>query len=286
MLNKPLNQVQGAAAGAIATLKIQPEDLTLVGVKLALSGTTFNKTHIDRVRVKVGARVIWDLTYAQLNKMNNYKTNGDSPRILYLDFCERDQALFPLKQVGGLDLQALLLVGEVYIEIYINGSAVAPVIQASGYFERPQNNPLILKYLGYPFTNPTAGRFTLPLNIRGAFMKRVWLHYTGTDFTGTTNGNIERVEIKKNGIVIYDQSCLDARFDQIQFKKVPQSNCFVIDFMVDNNADAYVATVRTENTQSGRVTLFDSFEFNVYLKDAGGATVTAVAELLDTPTNM
>jgi hypothetical protein len=44
--------------------------------------------------------------------------------------------------------------------------------------------------------------------------------------------------------------------------------------------------MRTENTPSGRVTLFDSFEFNVYLKDAGGATVTAVAELLDTPTNM
>ena len=86
MYNKPLQQPVGVAAGSIATIRIPAEEFTLVGVKLALSGTTFDKTKIDRVRVKVGPRVIWDLTYAQLNAINNYKNGADNLKYLLLDF--------------------------------------------------------------------------------------------------------------------------------------------------------------------------------------------------------
>lgn len=282
MFNKPLNQFVGVAAGQMASLRISPEDFTLVGIKLALSGTTFDKSKIDRVRIKIGAKVIWDLTYAQLNKINNYKNGADSLKYLYIDFVERDQAIFPVKEVGGLDLMSLLPVGEVYVEVYVNAGAVAPKIDATGYFERTQNNPFVLKFLPFSFTQSASGRFTLPLQFRGSLLKRVWLHYNGTDWTGTTNGNVSRMEVKKNGLVIFDQTCLDNRFDQSNNKKVPQSGLYVVDFLVDNNHDAHVQTIR--NTQSGQV--FDAFEFNAYLTDAGGATVTAIAEVLDTPTNL
>ena len=282
MFNKPLQQVVGVAPGAIATLRIAPEAFTLVGIKLALSGTTFDKTKIDRVRVKVGSRVIWDLTYAQLNAMNNYKNGQDNLKFLLLDFTERDQAVFPVKEVGGLDLMALLPVGEVYLELYINAGAVAPVVTATGYFEQSQNNPWVLKYLPFSFTQSAAGKFTLPLQFKGAMMKRIWLQYTGTNFTGTTNGNVSRLEAKKNGLVFHDEMCQDVRFIQGQFKKVPQANFYVADFLVDNNHDAHIATMR--NTPQGLV--YDSFEFNAYLTDAGGATVNAIVEVLDTPTNL
>jgi hypothetical protein len=282
MFNKPLQQAVGVAPGAIATIRVPAEEFTLVGVKLALSGTTFDKTKIDRIRVKVGPRVIWDLTYDQVNKINNYKNQADNLKYLKLDFTERDQAIFPVKEVGGLDLMTLLPVGEVFIEIYINAAAVAPVINATGYFEQRQGNPWVLKFLSFPFTQAAAGKFTLPLSFRGALVKRVWLHYTGTNFTASTNGNINRVEVKKNGLVMFDQPDIDNRFDQTDNKKVPQANCFVVDFLIDNNHDAHVATVR--NTQSGQV--YDTFEFNTYLGDVGGATVTAVVEVLDSPTNL
>ena len=40
MFNKPLQQVVGVAAGAVATLRIPAEEFTLVGIKLALPATT------------------------------------------------------------------------------------------------------------------------------------------------------------------------------------------------------------------------------------------------------
>ena len=284
MFNKPLQQAVGVAAGQVATLRIPAEQFTLIGIKLALSGTTFNKSHIDRVRLKVGPRVIWDLTGDQLNKINNYKNDADNAKYLQIDFTERTQAIFPVKEIGGLDLMALLPIGEVYLELSINAAAVGPIINAIGYFEQRQGNPIVSKMVPFNFTQSASGRFTLPLNLRGALMKRVWLFYSGTNQTPTANGNVERVEVKKNGIVMFDQTDLDNRFDQARHKKVPQANTFCIDFIVDDNHDAAVTTVRKDG-QSGAM-LYDSFEFNAFLKDVAGGTVVAVAEVLDTPTNL
>lgn len=282
MINKPLQQAIGVAPGSVATIRIPAEALTLVGIKLALSGTTFDKTKIDRVRVKVGARVIWDLTGAQINAQNNYKGSNDSARVLMLDFTERTQAIFPVKEVGGLDLMTLAAIGEVYLEIYINAGAVSPILYAFGYFEQQQGNPIVLKHVPFTFTTNAAGRFTLPLNLRGALLKRVWLFFTGTAWTGAANGNVNRVEVKKNGVVMFDQTDLDNRFDQTNFKKIPQAGLYCIDFIVDDNHDAAVATVRNQNG----VQIYDTFEFNAYIGDAAGAQVIAVAEVLDTPTNL
>lgn len=283
MFNKPALQVVGAAAGGIATLRIAPEQATLVGVKLKLSGTTFDNTKIDRIRVKVGPRVIWDLTGAQLIKINAYKNGNANAAYLWLDFTERDQAVFPIKELGGLDLMALLAVGEVYIEIYVNAGAVAPVISAQNYFERSQGNSAVVKYLPFSFTQAAAGKFTLPIQARGAMLKRVWAFYTGTNFTATVDGNLSRMECKKNGLTFFDQYCTDNRVDQSQFKKVPQSNLYVADFLVDNNHDAAISTMRS--TPQGQM-VYDAFEFNSYLTDAGGTTANVILEVLDAVTNL
>lgn len=283
MFNKPLQQPVGVMPGSIATIRVPAEAFTLVGVKLALSGTTFDKSKIDRVRVKVGSRVIWDLTYAQLNGINNYKNAADSLKYLYLDFTERDQAIFPVKQIGGLDLMALLAVGEVYIELYINAAAVAPAINAIGYFEQAQGNPAVMKMVPFSFTQSASGRFTLPIQLRGALLKRIHCFYNGTAWTSTTNGNLSRIEVKKNGLVMFDQTDLDNRFDQANFRKIPQAGLFVADFIVDNNHDAHVTTMRRAG--SGAL-LYDTFEINAYLTDVGGATITAIAEVLDSATNL
>jgi len=282
MFNKPALQVVGVAAGAVATLRIPAEEFTLVGVKLALGGTTFDKTKIDRIKVKIGPRVIWDMLGTQINAVNNYKNGQDNAKYLLLDFTERDQAIFPVKEVGGIDLMSVLPVGEVFIEIYINAGAVAPTISATNYYEPAQANPYVVKFMPFSFTQAASGKFTLPLSFRGALLKRLWLTYTGTNWGATTNGNISRLEAKKNGLVFFDQYDLDNRFDQGQFKKVPQANLFVADFLVDNNHDAHIKTMR----QSQQGLVYDSFEFNAYLADAGGATVNALVEVLDAPTNL
>jgi len=284
--NKPLLQVVGVAASSTATLRIAAEAATLVGIRLALGGTTFDNTHISRVRLKIGPRVIWDLTGTQLRAINAYKNGNANAQYLWLDFSERDQAAFPIKELGGIDLMAVLNVGEVYLEIFIDSGAVAPTITAQGFFEQSQGNAGVLKFVPFSFTQAASGKFTLPLNFRGSLMKRVWAFYTGTNWTSTTNGNLSRLECKKNGLVFSDCYDLDARFDQEQNKKVPQANLFVADFIVDNNHNANIAIMRAVNQGNGQVMVYDSFEFNAYLTDAGGATVNCIAEVLDSVTNL
>lgn len=283
MFNKPLLQVVGVAPGATATLRIAAEASTLVGVKLFLAGTTFDNTKIDRVRLKIGPRVIWDLTGPQLLAINAYKNGAANTAYMWIDFCERDQAGFPIKEVGGIDLMAVLPIGEVYLEIFVNAGAVAPTITAQGYFEQSQGNAAVVKFVPFSFSQAQSGKATLPLTFRGALVKRIWVFYTGTNWGAAANGNMSRLELKKNGLVFYDQYDRDARFDQANFKKVPQAQMFCVDFMVDNNHDAAVATMR--RTQGGAM-VYDAFEINAYLTDAGGTQATIVLEVLDAVTNL
>lgn len=283
MFNKPLLQVVGVAPSSVATLRIPAESATLVGIKLNFGGTTMADTNVSRVKLKIGPRTIWDLTGAQLRAINAYKNGAAVNKYMWIDFSERDQAGFPLKEIGGIDLMAVLAIGEVYLEITIDGAAVAPTITAQGYFNQSQGNGAIVKFVPFSFTQSAAGRFTLPLSLRGAMMKRIWAFYSGTNGTATANGNLSRLECKKNGLVFFDQMDLDARFDAVQFKKIPQANLFVADYIVDNNHHANIATMR--NTPNGQL-VYDSFEFNAYLTDAGGATVNVIAEVLDSVTNL
>ncbi|BEV15571.1 major capsid protein P2 [Herbaspirillum sp. DW155] len=283
MINFPLQQPVNVAAGAVATLRIPAGGTqTLVGIMLALSGTTFTKAHIAAIKVKIGPRLMWDLTIAQLNAINNYKGNADQAGFLYLDFTERDQAIFPVKEVGGIDLTAALPVGDVIVEITILGTAVAPKIDATGFFEPSQNNPLVLKLLNFPASSAVGGKVTLPLSFRGALLKRLHHQYAGTNFTASANGNINRVEVKKNGQVIWDQTCLANRFLQVQQKKAPQAQFYITDFILDNNHDAHVTTV--SNVANGTAQVYDTFEVNAYLTAAD--SVNTVVEVLDAITNL
>lgn len=281
-INYPLQQPVNVAPGSIATLTILTGgQLTLTGIFLALSGTTFTKANITAIKVKIGPRLIWDLTIAQLNAINNYKGNADGAGFLYLDFTERDQAIFPQKEIGGIDLFQAMSIGNVIVEITIAGSAVAPKIDAFGMFEPTQGNPVVLKYLNYPNASPVGGKVTLPLNFRGALVKRLWSFYTGTNWTAGTNGNLNRMEVKKNGQVIFDQTCLAARFLQVQNKKTPQAQAFVTDFIVDNNPQAQVTTI--SEVGAGAKT-YDQFEFNAYLTAADA--LNNVVEAIDLIPNL
>ena len=283
MINKPLPQPLNIAPGQTAILTVPTENLTLIGLKFVLSGTTFDKTKIDSIKLKVGSRVLWDLTYAQIQAINAYKNSADNAKYLFLDFVERDQAVFPVKEVGGLDLYALLKTGQVTVELKVNATAVAPKIDVVGYYEQSQGNPIVLKYVPFTAAFNSSGKFTLPVQLKGAILKRLYVFFTGTAWTGVANGNVSRMECKKNSMVFHDEYDLDNRFIQSHFKKVPQAGLYVCDFIVDNNHDAQITSARVLN---GGAYVYDSFEFNAYITDAAGSSLTIIAEVLDAAENL
>jgi hypothetical protein len=80
-------------------------------------------------------------------------------------------------------------------------------------------------------------------NPHGALVQRLYVFYTGTDWTASADGNVKQIRVKKNAVPVFDEvNCLDNRFIQQEYRKTPQSRCFVVDFVVDNNASGALVT--------------------------------------------
>lgn len=283
MFNKPLQPFLNVAANSVAIARVPPERLTLIGIMFECAGTTFNSTHISFVRVKVGPKTFIDVTGAQLLAINAYKgeaITGTNTRFI-LDFTEQDQPIFPYKEVGGYDLMTLLPWGEVTIEVGI-GAATAPQLTAIGMFTPTQGNPMVAKWLPFNFPATVAGRNTLALNLRGAVLKRLYIAYAGTDWTAIANGNVNRLEVKRNGLVVHDMACLTLRSMQARMRpaKVPQSRYYVYDPAIDDNERGYITTT----DQIGDQLTPTPLEFNATTTAAD--TLSVVAEVLDLPGNL
>ncbi len=279
----PFNPV---ANGQKAITQVQRFQLTLGRILLCFlggAGNSISKATISEIVVKVGARVIFGpISGAELDKVNKHRGVYDQADHLTIDFTERDALSIIAKEVGGIDLPAL---GneDVFIEVTNNAGAGTPSLYALGGFTGLQFNPsqpaadgqLIRKVLAYnlPMTGGTS--VTWMPDFKGAIIQRVHFAYGGTDWTSTADGNLARVEVRKNGAAVWDRvRCLDNRFILTEQRKVPQSKFYSLDFIHDNVHSAALATLDAR-----------SLEFNLTW-GAAGDTCKAIVECLDLPRNL
>jgi hypothetical protein len=275
----PFNPV---ANGVRSTTVIQRWQLSLGRVQLVFTGTnSITKSTISEIVVKIGARVIFGpISGSELDKLNMYRGVYDQTDRLSIDFTEWNNPNVAEREVGAIDIPAL---GDedVYIEVVNSASAGTPALYAIGGFTGLQFDPktpepngqLIKKTLA--ITIPTSGGTSvtwLP-DFRGSQIQRIHFSYAGTDWGLTTNGNIQRVECRKNGTTVHDRvACTDNRFILKEHKKVPQSKFYSLDFIHDNNMRAML------DTRDAR-----ALEFNFTL--GATDTIKAIVEMLDAPRN-
>lgn len=257
----------------VATVQIPRYSNTLTKIVLALGGTALTKPMITDIKVKIGARTVYNVSGTRLDAINKYKGIYDDANFLTIDFTERDAPSIDGKEIGGFDLTAWP--DNLNLEITISG-ATAPTLYGTMFLTPPQGKgaqELIHKLLYFPAANAVAGKFPINFSPRGALIKRVHIFYAGTDWTATTDGNVNRVEVKKNGLVVWDATSRVQRFIEQECRKVPQSKHYAVDFIHDNN-------------QSGALITADaaSLEFNTYLTAADGLDV--YVEVIDLPFNL
>lgn len=271
------------ANGTRATLQVPRWDLTLGRVTLKFIGAnSLTKTTMTEILVKVGARTVYGpISAAELDARNKYLGIFDQADSLTIDFTERDGLSPDAKEVGGIDIPAL---GgqDVFIEVMNNAAAGTPALYAIGWFTSLQFDPrnpdprgqLIKKLLKIQIPTSGGTAVTWTPQLKGAIVQRMFFRYTGADWTATGDGNIQAVEVKKNGYAIWDRvACKDARFYQQEMRKVPQSRTYAVDFVADNVHSAAMSTADAR-----------SLEVNFQLGAAD--TLTALVEVLDTPGNL
>jgi hypothetical protein len=135
----------------------------------------------------------------------------------------------------------------------------------------------VQKFIRANFQAPATGnaRNAFPWDPKGSLIKRLFLQYSaGNDWTPTANGNLVKLEVKKNGGVVWELECCDARFDQVRYRHVPQSRLYVVDFIDDNNLSGALRTADAT-----------ALEFNAFVTTAE-TQVTMIADVLDLPYNL
>lgn len=276
----PFNPV---ANGVRSTVQVPRYDMTLARVVLNFPGTnSITKTTITEIVVKVGARVVFGpISGAELDAMNKYRGIYDRADALTIDWTERDALSVVGKEIGGIDIPALYG-QDIFVEVVNNASSGTPTLTALAGFTALQFDPrkpdpdgqLIKKVLAFQI--PTSGGTSVTWTpiLKGAIVQRVHFKYAGTDWTGSTNGNLARVEVKKNGVAVHGNvECNLQRFLLQEQRKVPQSKFYHLDFVHDNVHSAALATADAR-----------ALEFNFSLGAAD--TLRAIVEVLDSPGNL
>lgn len=274
------------ANGQRSTTQVPRWAMTLGRVLLCFPQATANgitKSTISEIVVKIGARVIFGpISGTELDKINSHRGIYSDSGHLAIDFTERDGLSVISKEIGGIDL---LAIGneDVFIEVVNNYAGANPLtLYAQGGYTALQFDPtkpttdgqLIKKVLTYNIPTTGGTSVTWMPDFKGAQVQRIHFSYAGTDWTATADGNLQRVEAKKNGTVIWSRiRCLENRFILNEQRKTPQSKFYSLDWVHDNVHSAML------DTRDAR-----ALEFNFTL--AAADTIKAIVEVLDLPRNL
>lgn len=242
---RPLPAFNGVAAGSIATLNV-PIGLTLHQVIIAYSGVTL--AQLNEIRVKGNGRelmVVNEMT--NLDIINQFEGRAAANGLIVLDF-ERKGLL----TLAGIEFTALgtgapqnndpkspnynpTPLSTLQIEIDIDGAAAAPILSAKSVSSAPR--PLgMIKHLRKFIFNPTAaGDFEVADLPKGLLINKIYIQ--------TASGNLNGVKIDRDNFRTFDRTEAENNLVQIDGKRVPQSNWFVIDPSETGDGNATISTL-------------------------------------------
>ncbi|MDR5739497.1 major capsid protein P2 [Caballeronia sp. LZ016] len=259
--NTPFTNV---VANGVATVNL-PIGMSYNKIILALGGTTFTKSMITNINVKVNGKIIYQALGSRLDLINQYRGLQANGGFLTIDFTEPRAKSMVEQYVGNINTASG--VSSLTVEVTIAG-ATAPTLDSYTEYNAPAPLGVIAKQI--LFTSSFAGSGKFPMKLiditnRGGLIKRV--HFAH-------GGNLSMLEVKKNGIVIHDNVPTAVNsFWQGEYQKTAQPNIYTYDPCADNN---YANAVKTADATA--------LEFNPTFTAAD--TVTAVVEVLDVLGNM
>lgn len=258
--NLPFTNV---VANGVATASL-PVGMSYNRIILALGGT-FTKAMITNIKVRLNGKVVLENTGSRLDLMNTFRGLTASAAYLTLDFTEPRAKDMAEEYLGNLNTAQG--VSSLTMEVTISG-ATSPTLDSYAELGPPAPLGVIAKQILFTSSFGGAGKFPFKLidvANRGAIVKRV--HFAH-------GGNMTALEVKKNGIVIFDNIPTAVNtFYQGEYQKTAQTNLYSFDPCLDNN---YTNAIRTQDMVS--------LEFNLTFSAAD--TATAVLEALDVLGNM
>lgn len=263
---------QNVVANGTATANITP-GRTIENIQLKLGGTSLTKAMLSEIKVKANGKVIIEGSGTQLNALNAYRGQSIDAAYLDLSFAERAAEQSESDRIfGAFDTSG---VGTITSEVTIAG-ATAPTLRHIVHESALQRNAngvpvgaaaVLSKVLRYPWNTSSGGKLAIAVPFGpsiGAIIKRMHIFH---------GGNMTGAEVKQDGLVVHESLRADNEYEQKRWGRVPQTNCYTLDFILEGNIN------RALNTRDAK-TLEWYFTFSA--ADSG----VVLVEYLDTLGNL
>lgn len=239
------NPFSNVVANGTATVSLMTGP-TYKRLILALGGTTFAKSHIADIKVKVQGKTIMQATGADLDRINKYRGIKDAAGFLTIDFSEIRARTINGEALGCLDTSKI---SSFTLEIKIAG-ATAPTLEAFAELDDTQAGSvdrgveyIVAKLMQLPFSSATTGRYiidSLPKLASGTLIKRIHVIGAGANV-------VSDATIKANGLVIFESTDALNRFRQGEYERAPVTDMFTVDFVLDGNQSNMLDTRTIKN---------------------------------------
>ncbi len=215
-----------------ATNQITP-GRTLENFRIKLGGTTLTKAQLSNIRVKANGKIIIEGSGSELDKVNAYRGEATAAEFIDVQFADYSMLAEFDRMVGAFDTS--LGISNITTEITTAGATapvMTPILIESAQQKARDGSAapfasLLTKVLRYPYSQATGGKLpiTVPFGPQsGAIIKRFHVFHTG---------NMIGATVKQDGLIVHESTQDENEFDQLKAGRVPQTNVFTIDFVLD-----------------------------------------------------
>lgn len=257
---------ENVGANQTAIMPRLPMGETYHAILLKLGGGSFTKSQITQIKIRLGGKVIWDVTGDQLDSVNKYMGMTANAAYLLIPFSDFNARTIAGEPIGAIDTS--LEYSDFSMEVKIGG-ATTPSLDAWRFTTpvkatRPEHRPLLRAMVAGTHNIGASGTYSLPIALGsndGALLKRLFMFHS----------NITQFDVKLNGADLQDEGENGAvEFMQNNLTRVTQTGMLAYDpLFLDNQSDV----IPTLNG-SGKP---NSFEFRATL--SASDTINALSEL-------
>jgi len=238
---------------------------------LKLGGTTFDYSHIENIKVKLGSKTIVDLSGTQLKLINAYMGRTYNAAYLPIHFADPNSRTIDGENWGAIDTS--IPYGSFSIQVKITG-ATAPTLEC--WMDKADANPdvpdreVFRAYVSGFQSIPAAGRPTLAVpvgSIIGNLITRAHFFHA----------EISKLDVKRDGYNLIEEGEVALlQFEQAELNRVIQAGHLCFDPLISNDQSMSISTTMTK----GGVKMPAPLEFRAVLDDAD--TVNMITELYTT----
>jgi hypothetical protein len=269
-----LNQFPSVPATGIASLVTNElVNRSVHAIVLELGGTTFDRSHITNLSIRLGGKDILDgISATQLQKINDYDVLGNDVNYVTIFFGDATARTIRGQHLGDLDLS--IYAQPLEIEVQISG-ATAPTLRAYAMHSVPK----MAMGVGYSEVDAAQLRAVIRTVIQpSAAVSRKSYELSLGGQAGARlrraaffHANLTSLEYKKGSFVKHDDvsSALNG-YIQENYARSAQAGLYMLDRIVDGNQGEAETTVNANG---------QPWNQQLSLTTSAGDTITAFADI-------